>query len=85
MNKNTSNKSHKGFKCMDCRKDTWNEYYMVYSRIWKKANSKLKDKLCINCIESRLGRKLKKGDFTTLPINKIKTTRSKKLKDRLEN
>ena len=52
--------SHKGFACMDCKKDTWDEYYMLYSSVWKRANPKVKGKLCIKCVEKRLGRKLTK-------------------------
>lgn len=76
-------KSHKDFVCMDCKKDVWNEYYMLYSHVWKKANPKVNGKLCIGCVENRLGRKLTKKDFTTLPVNTEKTTRSAQLKDRL--
>ncbi len=68
---------------MDCKKDTWNEYYMLYSRIWKKANSKIEGKLCINCVEARLGRKLSKKDFTKALVNTMKTTRTARLKNRL--
>ena len=78
-------KSHKGFACMDCKRDTWNEYYMLYSRVWKKANPKMKGKLCIGCVEKRLGRKLTKTDFTTRVINTEKTARSARLKNRLMN
>lgn len=78
-------KSHKDFTCMDCKKDTWNEYYMLYSRVWKKANPKMKGKLCISCVEARLGRKLTKKDFTILLVNTEKITRSARLKDRLAN
>ncbi len=70
---------------MDCKKDTWNEYYMLYSRVWKKANPKMKGKLCISCVEARLGRKLTKKDFTILLVNTEKITRSARLKDRLAN
>ncbi len=76
-------KSHKGFACMDCKKDTWDEYYMLYSRVWKKANPKLKGKLCISCVENRLGRKLKKTDFTKALVNTIKTKRTTILNSRL--
>lgn len=77
-------KSHKGFACMDCKKDTWNEYYMVYSRIWKKANPKFKGKLCIGCIEKRLGRKLNEKDFTKVLVNTDKSVRTPRLKNRLK-
>jgi len=69
---------------MDCGKDTWNEYYMLYSRVWKKANPKIEGKLCIDCVETRLGRKLTKKDFTKGLVNTEKTQRTAKLKNRLE-
>ncbi len=76
---------HKRYLCTDCKKDTWNEYYMLYSRVWKKANPKGKGMLCIRCVENRLGRKLNKKDFTKLPINTVETKRSLKLRNRLSN
>lgn len=69
---------------MDCKKDTWNEYYMLYSRVWKKANPKNKGKLCIKCTEIRLGRKLNKKDFTKAPINKDKIKKTSLLSNRLK-
>ncbi len=77
--------THEGFECMDCKKDTWNEYYMLYSRVWKRANPKIKGKLCVDCLEMRLGRKLIKKDFTKAKVNTTKTARSPKLRNRLAN
>ena len=68
---------------MDCKKDTWDEYYMLYSSVWKRANPKVKGKLCIKCVEKRLGRKLTKKDFTKALVNSVKTKRAAKLKKRL--
>lgn len=75
--------SHKGFECMDCGKDTWNEYYMIHSQTWKKANPKIKGKLCIKCLEKRLGRRLVKKDFTKVKINTLKEVRTRILTSRL--
>lgn len=75
--------SHKGFACMDCKKDTWDEYYMLYSRVWKIANPKVKGKLCINCVEARLDRKLTKKDFTQALVNRMNMTRTDILNNRL--
>jgi hypothetical protein len=75
--------SRKAFKCIGCKKDTWNEYYMLYSRVWKKANPKFKGMLCISCVEARLGRSLAKKDFTKALINTMPMTRTSKLSDRL--
>lgn len=78
-------KNRKGWSCMDCKKDTWNEYYMLHSRVWKKANPKIKGKLCIGCLEVRLGRKLTCKDFTKALVNTMKTKRSARLENRLKN
>ena len=75
--------SHKNFICIDCKKDTWNEYYMIHTNTWKKAHPKSKGMLCIKCLENRLGRKLTSKDFNKVPLNLIKTKRTKILIDRL--
>ncbi len=74
---------HAGFECMDCHTDTWDEYYMVYNSVWKKANPKLNGKLCIGCLEARLGRKLTPKDFTKRKVNTLPMERSKRLRNRL--
>jgi hypothetical protein len=56
---------------------------MLYVRVWKKANPKLKGKLCIACVERRLGRKLTKKDFTKALINTGNLKRAAVLKSRL--
>lgn len=58
---------------------------MLYNKVWKKANPELKGKLCIGCVENRLGRKLSKKDFTKRLVNSIKDVRSSRLKNRLSN
>ncbi len=82
---NNTPKLHKNFLCIQCKKDTWNEYYMLYSKVWKRANPKIKGMLCISCVESNIGRKLNSKDFTKAPINSIKTKRNKILVDRLQS
>jgi hypothetical protein len=77
--------SHKNFICIDCKKDTWNEYYMLYAKLWKKINPHEKGMLCIGCAEARLGRKLNKNDFTKVPINTIETSRTVRLQNRLKS
>lgn len=68
---------------MDCSKDTWNEYYMLYARVWKKANPQVEGKLCVSCVERRLGRRLTPKDFTKVIINTEKTKRTAKLQSRI--
>lgn len=77
--------SHKNFACMDCRKDTWNEYHMLYMHVWKKANPQIKGKLCVSCVEKRLGRKLISRDFTKAKVNTDKVKRTAMLQNRIDN
>lgn len=58
-------------KCLDCGKDTYSlgEYYMVHDDVWKKAVPERRGMLCILHLEKRLGRKLKRADFTNCPLN----------------
>ena len=39
--------------------------------------------LCIGCLEKRIGRKLRRQDFTDCPLNEITETKSLRLQDRL--
>ena len=68
--------------CLDCGVNVVEigEYYMISSAIWeKKLHLKWSDNLCIGCLESRLGRKLRGftcepgiigfGDFISSPEN----------------
>ncbi len=83
MDKRKIQKSHKNFICIGCGKDTWNEYYMLYGRIWRRANPREKGMLCISCVEEKLGRKLTKKDFTKAPVNIASALRTAILKNRL--
>jgi hypothetical protein len=74
------------FICSDCGIDTNknNEYYMVQDKIWKESKVPKKALLCIACLEKRLGRMLKKADFSDAPINWLPfIPRSARLKTRL--
>lgn len=55
-----------GENCKQCK--GLNEPYMVTSSIWKIAGVG-QGFLCITCLESNLGRKLKLKDFISAPIN----------------
>lgn len=58
--------------CVDCRVDTHHiqESYMVHDRVWKKAGMKPDGgRLCVGCIERRLGRKLNCNDFFLIGLN----------------
>jgi hypothetical protein len=63
-------------RCIDCHAETSftergknDEYYMVHNRLWLKANPGDAGKLCIGCLERRLGRQLKPNDFTDCSLN----------------
>lgn len=61
---------HKGFECLDCGEDTFEEYYMLYDFLWLKVVPENKGMLCVGCVENRLERKLVPIDFTDFPVNK---------------
>lgn len=72
------------FECFDCSKNTFTEYYMVYDDIWQLSGlNKKEGKLCIICLENRIGRKLTKHDFPNLYVNKINKFKSDCLINRL--
>lgn len=72
-------KYKRSYGCIDCGTD---EQYMVTQAVWKKAfpdyaavfkarrAEGLHTCLCLSCLESRLGRKLKIHDFIDAPINR---------------
>jgi len=52
------------FACDRCGCDTRAESYTVKSNVWHEATAgKPINRLCIGCLERRLGRKLRAGDF----------------------
>jgi hypothetical protein len=73
--------------CIDCGTDTIEagEYYMLRDDVWHSTGVKRDDgMLCIGCVESRLGRKLNRADFTSAGINtQPNAWRSARFKDRL--
>jgi hypothetical protein len=75
--------------CVDCDFDTFagGEYYAVHDSIWKAASEASPPLpggyglLCIDCLETRLGRELTRADFVIdNPLN-----RAEGLSDRLRN
>jgi len=58
------------FACMDCPEDTLGgDYYMVHKELWEQVHWSYSGKLCLPCLEKRVGRRLKLSDFTGAPIN----------------
>jgi hypothetical protein len=60
---------HELFRCIDCgvNTSTIGEYYMVRDDVWAAAIGKPDSQagmLCIGCLETRLGRRLGRLDFT---------------------
>jgi len=61
----------KHFCCVDCGKDTFldnKDYYMVTNEVWKKHGVG-KNMLCVDCMEARLGHKLRKDEITLCQQN----------------
>jgi hypothetical protein len=63
-------------RCLDCQVETSltergrnDEWYMVHNHIWLKANPLGTGKICIGCLEQRIGRRLTPGDFTDCALN----------------
>lgn len=59
-------------RCQDCGVDTFEikEYYMVSDACWKRSGMKcFGGMLCIGCLETRLGEKLKAINFKDCALN----------------
>lgn len=56
---------------------------MVHDELWLSANAKGDGKLCIACLETRIGRRLMPEDFIDAPINRRFHLMSERLKSRL--
>jgi hypothetical protein len=71
--------------CMDCRVDTERngEYYMLHDELWYSINRQFRGKLCLLCVERRLGRDLTSADFLDVPINSIQAKLCPELARRL--
>jgi len=65
--------ARRGHFCLDCGVDTIRigEFYMLHDPVWLQANPDRAGMLCIDCVETRLGRRLGPGDFTAAPINRF--------------
>lgn len=59
-------------RCVDCKVDTQyiQESYMVHDHLWLSAGmTKDGGRLCVKCLEKRIGRKLRRQDFFLCPLN----------------
>ena len=74
------------FLCLDCGVDTGkiSEFYFIKTELWLKLVGTIKGMLCIGCLEKRLGRVLRKADFTEATINSPRfVSKSQRLMARL--
>jgi hypothetical protein len=56
--------------CIDCGTDTTGEYYVVRHELWADAvGDPRAGKLCVGCLETRVGRRLEPDDFLPCPAN----------------
>ena len=81
-------KTHPMFNCTDCGENVskLGEYhFMLLPELWRELTAaKPADKLCVGCIEARLGRKLNRDDFNWhVPITGKRTDQSERLRDRM--
>jgi hypothetical protein len=74
-------------RCLDCLTEvtfaTPDEYYMVHDALWLRANPQGHGKLCVGCLEARIGRKLDPRDFVDCQINLRFGAMSERLKSRI--
>jgi hypothetical protein len=68
-------KSRKKFLCLDCTIDTGKagEHYMLVDTTWTLTGLGKFGMLCIECVETRIGRKLTASDFNNSYLNKPRT------------
>lgn len=64
------------FRCVDCRCCVnlaiagRNEDFMIHDTVWAQAALPGgRGRLCLNCLEARVGRELTPEDFTEAPVN----------------
>ena len=58
--------------CARCGADeaATGEYHMLVDDVWAEAARGGERRLCLGCVEARLGRLLTPGDFTDAPVNR---------------
>lgn len=67
--------SRKKFLCLDCKVDTGKigEHYMLVDETWRLTGLGKIGMLCVQHVETRIGRKLEKSDFNDSYLNKART------------
>lgn len=69
--------------CMDCGVNTHDEYYMVLPEVWAQSVGHRGGKMCVSCLEARLGRRLTPDDFLACPANDPEWRKTPRLRERL--
>lgn len=81
--------SRRKWLCLDCKVDTGKigEHYMLIEETWQLAHKSNQGMLCVDCLESRIGRRLVASDFNDSHINRVKPgeSKSQKLLDRISS
>lgn len=80
--------SRKKFLCLDCKIDTGKagEHYMLIDETWKLTGLGKIGMLCIQDVETRIGRKLTPSDFNGSYLNRPRTgIMSARLVDRMNS
>jgi hypothetical protein len=78
--------SRRKFLCLDCRVDTGRigEHYMLIDETWRLTGLGKIGMLCVEHVESRIGRKLVPSDFNNSYLNRARTgIISMRLKNRM--
>lgn len=61
----------KNWSCLDCGKDCIKDdkdYYMIQHELWMNLVGSHEGMLCMNCLETRLGHKLRKEEILSCPL-----------------
>lgn len=60
------------WECGKCAASTFDQFFSLYDDVWAEANNwKQLGELCIDCVETNLGRRLTHADFTDAPANYV--------------
>ena len=82
----SSEEKQRLFGCKDCGVNTKEigEYYAVHDPVWRQSGLGENDgKLCLGCLEKRIGRQLTPEDFKKVPINASRSVKSPRFLNRL--
>jgi hypothetical protein len=73
-----------GWACLDCGDNTIDEYFVIDHDLWAAAvGDPQAGKICVPCLEARLGRLLVPDDFIDCPANDPTWRKTDRLRQRL--